>query len=120
MERIDDIEQKLEALLKPRGRFVAFRDLRKLLHQINYAMEIESFGAGMNMADQEQRLRGINQRRRLTATVLRLQLNKVLPAPRAPRSPGRPTARRKAQDPAIHWQLSSARWTRPLRCARPP
>ena len=30
------------------------------------------------------------------------QLNKVLPAPRAPRSPGRPTARRKAQDPAIH------------------
>ena len=42
------------------------------------------------------------QRRRLTATELRLQLNKVLPAPRAPRSPGRPTARRKAQDPAIH------------------
>ena len=41
--------------------------------------------------------------------MLRLQLNKVLPAPRAPRSPGRPTARRKAQDPAIHsWLRASA------------
>ena len=35
--------------------------------------------------------------------MLRLQLNKVLPAPRAPRSPGRPTARRKARDQAIHY-----------------
>ena len=49
-----------------------------------------------------ERRAGINQRRRPPATTLRLQLNKVLPAPRAPRSPSRPTARRQARDAAIH------------------
>ena len=51
---------------------------------------------------QEQRLRGNNRRRR-PPTTHRLQLNKSIPAPRAPRSPGQLTARQQALEPAIHF-----------------